>query len=112
MGIGVSLGVFAVGAILGFAVRAQPSELDLSAVGVILMLVGGIGFGVSLYRDRWQRRVVEESVETGTSPPAILDDDDVVIDPESGSHPARVVVHEHVFPEDHTTGNDAEARHR
>ena len=43
MGIGVSIFLFAVGAILAFAVEMDVSGLDINTVGVILMLVGGIG---------------------------------------------------------------------
>jgi hypothetical protein len=43
MGIGVSVFLIAVGAILTFAVNATVSGLDLSTIGVILMVVGGIG---------------------------------------------------------------------
>ncbi|HEX6031865.1 MAG TPA: DUF6458 family protein [Tepidiformaceae bacterium] len=48
MGIGVSLILFAVGAILTWAVDYQVSGLDLTAVGVILMVVGAIGLLMSL----------------------------------------------------------------
>ena len=43
MGIGVSLILIAVGAILTWAVTAEASGVDLTTVGVILMVVGGIG---------------------------------------------------------------------
>jgi len=43
MGIGASIFLIAVGAILTFAVHATVSGLDLSTIGVILMIVGGIG---------------------------------------------------------------------
>jgi hypothetical protein len=48
MGIGVSLLLVAVGAILAFAVNASVSGVDLVAVGWILMIVGGIGALLSL----------------------------------------------------------------
>jgi hypothetical protein len=48
MGIGVSVFLLAVGAILTFAVNATVSGLDLSTVGVILMLAGGIGLAATL----------------------------------------------------------------
>jgi hypothetical protein len=105
MGIAMSLGVFAIGAILGFAVRTEPSGLDLPAVGAILMLVGGVGVGVSLYRERWRRRIFEESIETGAGRP-----DADVSDPEPDYNPARVVVHEHVFTGTDRTAWDARMR--
>ena len=40
MGIGVSVFLIAVGAILAFAVDVQTSGIDLATVGVILMVVG------------------------------------------------------------------------
>jgi hypothetical protein len=48
MKIGASLFVFAVGAILTFAVDWSPSGIDLDTVGVILMIVGGILFLISM----------------------------------------------------------------
>ena len=48
MGIGVSLILIAVGAILTWAVNATVSGLDVNAVGVILMVVGAIGLVLSL----------------------------------------------------------------
>ena len=48
MGIGVSIFLFAVGAILAFAVETQTRGIDLDAVGVILMIVGAIGILFSL----------------------------------------------------------------
>jgi hypothetical protein len=48
MGISVSILLIAVGAILTWAVSATTSGVDLVAVGVILMVVGGLGLVVSL----------------------------------------------------------------
>jgi Domain of unknown function (DUF6458) len=48
MGIGVSLILVAVGAILTWAVTADVSGVDLTTVGVILMVVGIVGFLLSL----------------------------------------------------------------
>jgi hypothetical protein len=48
MGIGVSLILIAVGAILTWAVTATVSGVDIVAVGVILMIVGTIGLLLSL----------------------------------------------------------------
>ena len=48
MGIGISIFFVALGAILTFALHASVSGLDLNAVGVILMVVGGIGFIMSM----------------------------------------------------------------
>jgi hypothetical protein len=46
--IGASLFVFAVGAILTFAVDWSPKGIDLGTVGIILMIVGGVLFLLSL----------------------------------------------------------------
>jgi hypothetical protein len=48
MGIGVSLLLIAAGAILTWAVNATTSGIDIDAVGVILMIVGLVGFILSL----------------------------------------------------------------
>lgn len=48
MGIGTSIFLIAVGAILKFAVTATVSGIELSTVGVILMVVGVIGLLISL----------------------------------------------------------------
>ncbi len=48
MGLGVSLILIAVGAVLTFAVEATVSGVDIDAVGWILMIVGGVGFLLSL----------------------------------------------------------------
>jgi hypothetical protein len=47
MGIGVGLFLFAAGAILTFAVDKTVSGLDISTVGVILMVVGGVAILLS-----------------------------------------------------------------
>ena len=48
MGIGVSIFLLAVGAILTFALNASVSGIDLDTVGVILMIVGIIGLVTSM----------------------------------------------------------------
>jgi membrane-bound ClpP family serine protease len=49
MGIGTSLFLIAVGAILYFAVDANVSGLEISTIGIILMVVGVIGLLISLF---------------------------------------------------------------
>jgi hypothetical protein len=100
MGVAVSLLLIAFGAILTWGVNKEPSGLDLDAVGVILMVVGLVGFVLSLlwWRSWWgpgylrrtayvddpryarrpapppadygRRRVVEEEEEVPAGPPA------------------------------------------
>lgn len=48
MGIGVSVFLLAVGAIMTFALNAEVSGIDLDTVGVILMVVGVIGLLFSM----------------------------------------------------------------
>ena len=49
MGIGTSIFLIAVGAILKFAVNADVSGLEISTIGLILMIVGIIGLLISLF---------------------------------------------------------------
>jgi hypothetical protein len=49
MGIGTSLFLIAVGAILYFAVDASISGLEIQTVGTILMVVGVVGLLISLF---------------------------------------------------------------
>jgi len=48
MTLGLSLLVFASGAILRFAVTTSVAGIDLQTVGVILMIVGAVGLLVTL----------------------------------------------------------------
>ena len=50
MGIGTSIFLIAVGAILKFAVTLSVAGVKLEVVGVILMIVGGLGIALSLIR--------------------------------------------------------------
>jgi hypothetical protein len=49
MSLGASLFLIAVGAILHFAVTADLSGIDIQVVGTILMVVGVIGFAISMW---------------------------------------------------------------
>jgi Domain of unknown function (DUF6458) len=66
MGIGTSLFLIAVGAILYFAVDADISGLEITTIGLILMIVGVIGLVISLFflssmrRDATDRTVVRD----------------------------------------------------
>ncbi|MDE3085452.1 MAG: hypothetical protein KGJ77_01695 [Acidobacteriota bacterium] len=73
MGIGASIVLFAVGAILRFAVSVQSSSFNIHTIGVILMIVGGVGFLLSLlFWSSWggfggaRRRTVVEGPGTYT----------------------------------------------
>jgi hypothetical protein len=77
MGIGVSLVLIAIGAILTWAINATVSGVDINAVGVILMIVGAVGLLLSLmFWSSWGgygvargggRRVT--TIEEGPPPP-------------------------------------------
>jgi hypothetical protein len=56
MGIGTSLFLIAVGAILYFAVNADVSGIEISTVGIILMVIGVIGLLLSLFMLQSARR--------------------------------------------------------
>ncbi len=62
MGIGVSVFLIAVGAILSFAVNASVPGANLDVVGIILMIAGGLGLLVSLAFASSGRTVVDERV--------------------------------------------------
>jgi hypothetical protein len=74
MGIGASLVLVAAGAILTWAVQAEVAGLNLTAIGVILMVVGAVGLLLSMifwsswggpagYRSRRATVVEEPPVE-------------------------------------------------
>lgn len=77
MALGTSLLLLAVGAVLRFAVTVTTSGFNIHSVGVILMIVGGVGFLLSLLwmtmwgdrlrTDRYGRRAtyVERDVPPG-----------------------------------------------
>jgi beta-lactamase regulating signal transducer with metallopeptidase domain len=70
MGIGVSLILIAVGAILAWAVNATVSGIDINTVGDILMIVGIAGLLISLlfldsFLGRGRRRRVVREDEDG-----------------------------------------------
>jgi hypothetical protein len=48
MGIGTSIVVFAVGAVLRFATTVHTTNFNVHTIGVILMVAGAVGFVVSL----------------------------------------------------------------
>lgn len=66
MGIGVSIILLAIGAILAFATNVSVNGVDLDAIGIILMIAGGVGLLITLIllgtRDRGGDEVVERRV--------------------------------------------------
>jgi hypothetical protein len=74
MTFGGSLFLIALGAILRYAVKDSIQGVDLQTAGLILMLVGAVGFLIALYltfvrRDPVAGRYVEERVVERTPPP-------------------------------------------
>ncbi len=84
MGIGVSIFLMAVGAILAFAVNVSSDGISLTTVGVILILLGVVGLLLSLVLwEDWvpRRRVSDDDrdVIVRRRPRVVdIDDDDVV----------------------------------
>ena len=72
MGLGTSLLLIAVGAVLRFAVNVSTHGFNVHAVGVILMVVGGIGLLISLlWTTMWRdRRVARPGYVERDVPPA------------------------------------------
>jgi len=65
MTIGTSLFLLAVGAILRYAVNDEIQDIDLSVIGLILMIVGAIGLVLGLFllsRTRRDTVVVDRDV--------------------------------------------------
>lgn len=64
MGIGASVFLLAVGAILAFAVNATVPNANLDIIGLILMIAGGVGLFITLVYAKTHRGddVVEERV--------------------------------------------------
>ena len=57
MGLGTSLFLIAVGAILKFAISTTAHGVNINTIGVILMIVGGVGLIISLfYMTMWADR--------------------------------------------------------
>jgi hypothetical protein len=82
MGIGVSIFLMAVGAILAFAVHVPSNGIDLSTVGVILIVLGLFGLLLSLvWWEDWMpgRRAVrydDRDVVVRRRRPRVIDVDD------------------------------------
>ena len=68
MGIGTSIFLIAVGAILYFAVNADISGLEISTVGLILMICGILGLLISLFMFRGPRGTTERTVHRDRTP--------------------------------------------
>jgi hypothetical protein len=77
MGLGASIIIFAIGAILTFGVTVSASGIDLDAIGVILMIVGIVGALISMlflsswapYRTVFRERTVADPHDHVHEPP-------------------------------------------
>ncbi len=75
MRIGAGIGLIAIGAIIAFAVRDTSKSLNLTALGIIIMLAGAAGIWMSYRlanpRKRDERTVIDPSIEKQytTAPP-------------------------------------------
>ena len=73
MSLGTSLTLIAIGAILRYAVTATVSGIDLTTVGLVLMIVGIVGLILSIaYMMAWrprQSRVLSERRTLEREPP-------------------------------------------
>jgi len=79
MGIGVSVFLFALGAILTFAVNATVSGLDIATVGVVLMIAGALGLVMTLAvfgpRRTASRQTVVDEYDDGLGRRRVVRDD-------------------------------------
>jgi hypothetical protein len=71
MGIGLSVFLVAIGAILRFAVHASVNRISIHSVGVILMIAGAVGLVVTLTIFAPRRRITGVADRTVTDPAVI-----------------------------------------
>ncbi|MGH8792006.1 MAG: DUF6458 family protein [Stackebrandtia sp.] len=64
MGLGGSIFFLVLGAILAFAVRAEPTWIDLYTTGWIFMIAGAVGMAVTSWYVRHKKRVHKEVHDT------------------------------------------------
>ena len=87
MRIGAGIGLIAIGAIIAFAVRDTSKSLNLTALGIIIMLAGAAGIWMSyrLANPRKQNEfaVIDPSVEEQyrTTPPQQVADHPIDVTP-------------------------------
>lgn len=81
MGIGTSIFLIAVGAIMTFAVEVTTEGFNINTIGIILMLVGGLGLIVSaMFWDSWGgfRRGDRTVADDGTTTRRVVTTEDRV----------------------------------
>jgi beta-lactamase regulating signal transducer with metallopeptidase domain len=77
MGIGTSLVLIAIGAVLRFAISVTTHGFSIQTIGVILMIVGAVGLLISLlYLTMWRDRRTARTPYAGRDvPPGYADRD-------------------------------------
>jgi uncharacterized membrane protein len=65
MGLGGSLILIAIGAVLRWAITASTSGVNIHTVGVILLIVGGVGLVISLF---WMAFIADRTPRPPTYP--------------------------------------------
>ena len=70
MGLGGSLILIAVGAVLRWAVSATTSGVNLQTIGLILLIVGGIGLVISLV---WMAFIADRTPRAPRAPRSYAD---------------------------------------
>jgi len=81
VGIGTSIFLIAVGAIMTFAVEVTTEGFNINTIGIILMLVGGLGLIVSaMFWDSWGgfRRGDRTVADDGTTTRRVVTTEDRV----------------------------------
>jgi hypothetical protein len=98
MRIGASILLITLGAIIAFAIRVQPRDINLDAIGWILMLVGVAGLILNHFV--WERR--KQVGQFGDSPDVFVDPDGrpTVYQHPQSSHDPRVT-DSHRIAKDH-----------
>ncbi|GAA2512481.1 DUF6458 family protein [Pilimelia columellifera] len=74
MGIGASIFLMVVGAILAFAVNADAGWLDIEVVGWVMLVAGAVGFLITLWylqRSREGRVVRRSETTIDDAPPTV-----------------------------------------
>lgn len=100
MGIGTSIVVIAIGAILDFAVKVNNAHFNVNTIGLILMIVGAVGLLASfMFWNSWggfgssyQRRRV---YRTGPGSTVVSPGNTVVRPGSTVASPGSTVVEEH-----------------
>ncbi len=78
MGLGTSLFLIAVGAILKFAITTTAHGVNINTIGVILMIVGAVGLIISLF---WMTIWADRRRQTVAGAPVYERERPVVRDP-------------------------------